>query len=64
LPLLLILSFTSIKAQPQVFQDSLAQFSYLLFGSSVLNKENQATKVQGRQATGFFYKKAAEDLFC
>lgn len=53
----IILSFVSSKGQQKVFQDSLAQFSYLLYGSTVLNKENQVTKVQGRQATGFFIKK-------
>ena len=55
--LLPILFDLSGKAQPKVFQDSLAQFSYLLFGSTVLNKESNSTKVQGRQGTGFFIKK-------
>lgn len=55
--LLVIFSFKSSKAQPRVFQDSLAQFSYLLFGSTVLNKGTQPTKVHGRQGTGFFIKK-------
>jgi hypothetical protein len=53
----LIFSFIIGKGQPQVFQDSLAQFSYLLFGSTVLNKENRPKKVLGKLATGFFIKK-------
>jgi len=52
-----ILSFETDNAQAQVFQDSLAQFSYFLYGSTVLNKQNPETKVQGKQGTGFFIKK-------
>jgi len=52
-----ILSFKTDKVQAQVFQDSLAQFSYFLYGNTVLNKQNPVTKVQGKQGTGFFIKK-------
>lgn len=50
-------SFFIPKGHSQVFQDSLAQFSYMLYGSTALNKQNQPTKVQGRQATGVFIKR-------
>ena len=51
------MSFETDNAQGQVFQDSLAQFSYFLYGNTVLNKQNPVTKVQGKQGTGFFIKK-------
>jgi hypothetical protein len=61
--LLSLILFQNSQGQPKVFQDSLAQFSYLLYGSTVLNKENQTTKVQGSQATGFFIKKSERTYF-
>jgi len=58
-----ILSYSSGKGQPQMLRDSLGQFSYMLYGNTVLNKQNRATKVQGKQATGFFIKKEKRIYF-
>ena len=49
-----VISSGGATGQPKAFQDSLAQFSYLLYGSTVLNKESSTTKVMAKQSTGFF----------
>lgn len=64
--LLLLFAFISSlngNGQPQMLQDSLGQFSYMLYGNTVLNKQNRVTKVQGKQATGFFIKKGKRIYF-
>jgi len=52
-----------VNAQSKAFQDSLARYSYLLYGSTELNHPKNATIVRGQQATGFFIKKDSRIYF-
>lgn len=45
-----------VQGQPIVYHDSLSQYSYLLFGSTLLNADHKSTIPTGKQGTGFFVK--------
>jgi hypothetical protein len=63
LPILFFFYFGTIQAQQKPLQDSLAQNSYLVYGSTELNRPKNATIVRGQQATGFFIKKNGHIYF-
>lgn len=56
--ILIVLFFHLTRAQGQsiVYHDSLSQYSYLLFGSTLLNADHKSTIPIGKQGTGFFVK--------
>lgn len=54
--LLCLFYLTKSKGQPIVYHDSLSQYSYLLFGSTLLNANHKSTIPIGKQGTGFFVR--------
>ncbi|MGN6298299.1 MAG: hypothetical protein ACTHM7_16025 [Ginsengibacter sp.] len=57
LPILFFFYFGIVQGQQEPLQDSLGQYSYLVYGSTELSHPKNATIVRGQQATGFFIKK-------
>ena len=54
--LICLFYLTQAKSQSVVYNDSLSQYSYLLFGSTLLNADNNSTRPIGEQGTGFFVR--------
>lgn len=52
-----VLFFFQVKSQSKIYHDSLSEYSYLLFSSTLLNTSpDKSANSPGRQATGFFVK--------